>query len=117
MTPTQQPTGTCEGATPAISTDTLAQALRERIMRDYYSLPIGPGRRIVTPGKFEGEPIFAPYFWECALDGMADWDDGKLYKFDITLKDREDWPELAAWLGRRHTLRLHEDGQGFVRCY
>lgn len=24
------------------------------------------------PGKFEGEPWYAPYFWQCALEGAGD---------------------------------------------
>lgn len=74
------------------------------------------GKRITQPGKFEGEPIFTPFFWEQGLNGFADKDDGTLFTFKITKKDREEWPLLNEWLGRKRTIRLWEDSQGFVRC-
>lgn len=73
--------------------------------------------RITSPGKFEGEPVFAPHFWDMGLQGFADSDDGQVYKFKITPKDREEWPQLDAWLGRKRTLSLREDDQGFVHCF
>jgi hypothetical protein len=83
--------------------------------------------RITQPGKFEGEPIFAPYFWNLALEGLADRGNGRSFdfKFSFTGKgasaqtDRgllKDFPELKAWLGRKRTLKLVEDSQGFVHC-
>lgn len=68
--------------------------------------------RITTPGKFEGEMIYVPYFWEAYLDGMADRDDGRVIGFDIEASDRELFPELPK---RRRTVRLMADDQGFVR--
>ena len=75
--------------------------------------------RITSPGKFEGEPIFAPYFWNLGLEGFADNDDGSVYRFKITKDDESNpyWPELKAWLGTKRTLRLREDSQGFVHCF
>lgn len=29
------------------------------------------GTKITSPGKFEGEPIFAPYYWNLGLEGPA----------------------------------------------
>ena len=75
--------------------------------------------RICSLGKFEGEPIFAPHFWQCGLEGCADADNGTVYTFHV-LRDapeRKEFPELNKWLGRRRALRLAEDGQGFVRCF
>lgn len=39
---------------------------------------------IRSPGKFEGEQVFAPYFWEAYLDGGADEDDGNVLTFSVT---------------------------------
>jgi hypothetical protein len=77
------------------------------------------GERITQPGKFEGEPIFAPYFWNLALEGFADIDNGKVYTFKITKADNGNqfWPEICNWLGRKRTIRLREDEQGFVHCF
>lgn len=83
--------------------------------------------RITQPGKFEGEPIFAPYFWGIALDGFADSDNGHSYGFrfsfggtgasaDSDRKILKDFPELKEWLGRKRSLKLVEDSQGFVHC-
>lgn len=77
------------------------------------------GRRITAPGKFEGEPVFAPYYWDLALQGLADADNGKVFKFRFDGKDGKDTPfaaELKAWLGRRRVLCMREDNQGFVHC-
>ena len=29
---------------------------------------------VKRPGKFEGEAVYVPYFWEAFLDGMAEWE-------------------------------------------
>lgn len=79
------------------------------------------GRRITAPGKFEGQPVFAPYLWDLGLQGFADLDDGTTYGFKLTPADFEAGKpfavELKAWLGRRRVIRLSEDSQGFIRCH
>lgn len=89
---------------------------RERIFMDY---ECDSANRITNPGKFEGEPIFAPHFWSVALEGFADSDDGNVYRFKFKRGDAElvTWPELKAWLGRRRTLSMSENEQGFVHCF
>lgn len=85
------------------------------------------GERITSPGKFEGEPIFAPYYWDLAMQGFADSDNGTVAVFHFTKaqfgsKDPQNVDvkfaaELQAWLGRKRTLRMQEDSQGFVHCF
>ena len=81
------------------------------------------GERITQPGKFEGEPIFAPYFWDLALQGLSDRDDGQTFTFRFAfsspndLQLSNDWPTLRKWLGRKRTLNMREDSQGFVHCF
>lgn len=84
---------------------------RDRILESY---DVKDGR-IVSPGKFEGEPIFAPYYWNAVLDGLADDDDGETWTFDLTSDDHVMWPELKEqnW---GDVLMLSTDEQGFVRC-
>ena len=65
---------------------------------------------IRTPGKFEGEAVYVPYFWEAFLNGMADRDNGRVLGFDLTADDKAMFPELK---GRR-TVRLYERDDGFV---
>jgi hypothetical protein len=64
---------------------------------------------IHSPGKFEGERRYVPYFWSVFLDGGAD-DDGRVVSIPLEDDDRALFPELA----RRHRVRLVEDEAGFV---
>ena len=65
---------------------------------------------ICSPGKFEGEMLYVPYFWDMGLSGMADRDDGKVWGFDLTRDDHAEFPEL----GRKRTVKLYERDDGFV---
>ena len=67
---------------------------------------------IQSLGKFENEPVYAPHFWSMGLEGFADSDNGRIYRFKLTADDKAAWPELK---GRRW-LSLWEDEQGFVHC-
>jgi hypothetical protein len=59
--------------------------------------------RIASPGKFEGEMVYVPFYWEA--------NDGTVLRFRVTPEDKIEFPELI----RRRVVRLVEDGQGFVR--
>lgn len=50
---------------------------------------------IAEPGKFEGEPLFVPYFYRCGLDGHGDYDENNNWVFEITDDDRGLFPDLA----------------------
>lgn len=62
------------------------------------------------PGKFESTAPYAQYFWEMAMEGFADRDDGVVLGFDVTDEDKALFPELK----RRRTVRLRETDQGFI---
>jgi hypothetical protein len=70
---------------------------------------------IVSPGKFEGEPEWAPYFYDAILNGCCDHDyqngpdDGACF-FVVTDADRREFPELADIYG----VGLAESSQGFI---
>lgn len=66
---------------------------------------------ILSPGKFEGEMLYVPFFWNAFLEGFADRDNGKVIGFDITADDRAMFPELSK---RKRTIRLIEREDGFV---
>lgn len=68
--------------------------------------------KIANPGKFEGEPLYVPYFWEAYLNGCADEDDGDVLVFHIEEEDRKEFPELASY----NKVSLWEDDCGFVSC-
>lgn len=81
------------------------------------------GERITQPGKFEGEPVFAPYFWNLGLEGFSDRDDGHAFHFRLKFGKGsadniilEKFPTLKTWLGRKRSLKIVEDSSGFVRC-
>lgn len=65
---------------------------------------------IRSPGKFEGEPRYAPYFYNTYLDGCADADDGVVITFDVLGPDIDKFPEL------KNVSRVYmwESDQGFI---
>jgi hypothetical protein len=66
--------------------------------------------RIRSPGKFEGEMLYVPYFWDVGLDGFADTDNGTVWGFKVTKEDKLMFPELK----RKRSVRLAERDDGFV---
>jgi len=66
--------------------------------------------RIVSPGQFEGEMIYVPYFWDAFLNGMADRDSGKFLGFNIGPEEKAMFPELK----KRRTVTLYQREDGFV---
>lgn len=79
---------------------------RKQIETDY----IVREGRICSPGKFEGEMAYVPYYWDIYLNGCADRDNGNVLGFDVTAEDKQEFPELR----RRHTVKLYERDDGFV---
>lgn len=79
--------------------------------------PLTDGGCIKAPGKFEGEPLYVPAFWELSGDGAADtldWPgDTPTYLIEIDDSDRTEYPELS-----KDTVAVHlqESDQGFVFC-
>jgi len=72
---------------------------------------------IVSPGKFEACPVYAPYFWHLLLEGSGDTEfdvegDYGITWFNIEKEDLAEFPELAEF--RR--VGVWEDGNGFVYC-
>lgn len=60
---------------------------------------------ITSPGKFEREPIYAPYFYELWLDNGADNE-----PIAVEDEDRREFPELEDIA----EVRVSEDDDGFV---
>ena len=52
---------------------------REEILKDY---TVDASGRIRTPGQFEAEMLYVPYFWDAYLNGFSDRDDGEVLGFD-----------------------------------
>ena len=79
---------------------------RQQIESDY---AVSNGR-ISSPGMFEGEAIYVPYFWDAYLNGFSDRDDGRVLGFDVSPEDKAIFPELK----RRRTVKLYQRDDGFV---
>lgn len=73
---------------------------------------VDEGGKIRSPGKFEREPLWVPYFWDLALEGEGE-DDGEATIFDITHGEKVEFPELLGF----STVVLREDDVGFVYGY
>ena len=82
---------------------------REQILKDY---DVSDGGLIRSPGKFEAEMLYVPYFHELWGEGGGDEDFGNVAFFIITPWDLEAFPELAGTIG----VALEETDQGFVYC-
>lgn len=86
---------------------------------------------IITPGKFQGEPLYVPYFYEHIMDGSGNevfdtcehedhsedecdcMDLNLLYtEFDITDDDIREFPELQGY----SQIRIGVTEIGFVTC-
>ena len=71
-------------------------------------------RIIRNPGKFEGECVWVPYYWELALDGDGEDeldDDGEPMATRFVV-DHEEAEAFGLECGA--TVELFEDSQGFV---
>lgn len=65
---------------------------------------------ITSRGKFLGQPQYAPYFWAQVKQGLSDARERGAYIFDITVKDRREFPELTNF----DIIRISEDRRGFI---
>lgn len=69
---------------------------------------------IYSPGKFQGEAVYAPAFYDAMLNGMADaevgTEDRPIAEFHLTADDYAEWPELAG----HAALALSVSNDGFV---
>lgn len=63
---------------------------------------------IKSPGKFEGEMLYVPYFWE--LDGEGEMLEGGAVLFETTNEDLQQFPELEG----QETVVLFQRDDGFV---
>ena len=81
---------------------------RKEIEKDY-SVDSGV---IQSPGKFEAEMLYVPYFWDKALNGLAEEDENGDFIFDVGDEDRKEFPELKDVV----SISLWSDENGFVYC-
>ena len=83
-------------------------------MADYR---LRPGTNIICdPGKFEGEPVYVPHYWEETLNGCCDsfHDNDGDYEVMVIRLDEHDRARIGADAKGEDHLLLWEDSQGFV---
>lgn len=77
--------------------------------------------RIVSPGKFEGEPYWVPEAWDIILNGGQNFefdDCGTLISsLNIDFEFIKDFPALSDSLNRGEHLFMWETEQGFIHHY
>lgn len=75
------------------------------------SYKVDSSGRIKSPGKFEGEMIYVPHYWDVFMNGGADEElaNGTMV-FEVGFDDRAAFPELKT----RKTVKLRERDDGFV---
>ena len=89
----------------------LEDGMDPEVAEDLASYKLCPNSDVIcTPGKFESECIYVPYYWDQYLQGCASGDDGDVLWFEISKEERKWFPQLK----RRRTVRLRETDQGFV---
>lgn len=98
----------CKAGRDCVTCREFLSKKRVEILKDY---KVGERGIIRSPGKFEGERLYVPYFWERYVEGFADRDDGKYLGFDITPEERRMFPELGT---RKRTVKLYQEESGFV---
>jgi hypothetical protein len=93
---------------------------RQSILDDY---AVDANKIIRSPGKFEGEPLYVPYFWDCATQGMYAEDVNGVFFMPLDESDHAMFPELYlnTWDGvtdptnkPAYGIALEESEQGFV---
>lgn len=91
-----------------MSVDAVRSA-REEIAREYRVSAHGT---IESPGKFERQSVYVPYFYASYLDGGSTELIGIWMIFEVSHDEREAFPEL----GETTWIVLREDDQGFVHA-
>lgn len=75
---------------------------------------------IRTPGKFECEAVYVPYYWDLAMEGEGEEvmdENGELVatRFRVDAEEEEAFDDiLEGELTCGSTVELFEDSQGFV---
>ena len=88
-----------------------ARNARDQILADY---DVNKHGIIKSPGKFESEMLYVPYFWDGIMDGGGDEQvlDGET-PVDFVMFSDEDL-ELFPEIGDAFGIALWESDQGFV---
>lgn len=66
---------------------------------------------IKTPGRFEGEPLYVVYFYECVMEG---WGVGQSDGSDTLSVSKAERALFHPWLKGRRAVRIWISNDGFV---
>lgn len=69
---------------------------------------------IESAGRFEGAPVFAPYFFALWEEGLADNDDGESARFVVTAADLDVFPEIGDGLVVVLCKKSHDQIDAYV---
>ena len=73
---------------------------------------------VKRPGRFEGEPLYAPYFWDQVMNGGGDEtiegedDETIIDVFIVTAEDRLLFPDLS----EAKKVFIYCDNHGFIHA-
>jgi hypothetical protein len=67
---------------------------------------------IQDPGKFEGEMVYVPYFYDMVMNGFSDESGEGWDAFQISAEDAQMFPELKDDVGKYMVIEYSD--QGFV---
>lgn len=96
-------------------TTTIAAARMTEARRELEAEYTLAHERIASPGKFEGERLYVPFYWGQGLEGFADEDEAPAYGFRLDATDLAVWPELSEdGYSEGDTLWVEENDAGFV---
>ncbi len=65
---------------------------------------------IRTPGPFEGQNLYIPYFWYLHISGYREDVQDGIVTFQVRMEDRAQFPELA----HRDIVRLQQQGNNTI---
>ena len=81
---------------------------RQDISKNY---DVSDSGRIKSPGKFEGEMLYIPYFYDISLNGFFNPNRNEIFSIPIEKEDREQFPEIPK---HKRRIRFYERDDGFV---
>ena len=101
------------GYDPFIATNIMEEKkmfkLEEKTVKEYETI-------VASPGKFQGEKRYVPYYWDIMMDGWFDYseeeiEDGRYaIEFGVTAYDKSLFPELQ----HQTVIQLFERSDGFI---
>jgi hypothetical protein len=90
---------------------TVEREIASRIRKEY---KVDSNGNITNPGKFEGEKIYVPYFWELNLNGEGEYSEKTENSFCVQVDSEIDF-ELFPEIDRKKVeIVMQESSDGFI---